>query len=97
METPWTVACEAPPSMGFSRQEYWSGLSFPPPGDLPDPGIKPKSLKAPALQAGSLPLSHQGIEHSINARKGYSKAHHSFLFQSSDSQSCNPTEALKVE
>ena len=50
--TPWTVACQAPPSMGFSRQEYWNGLPFPSPGDLPDPGIKPES---PALQADSLP------------------------------------------
>ena len=41
--TPWTVACQAPPSMGFSRQEYWSGLPFPSPGDLPDPGIEPLS------------------------------------------------------
>jgi len=38
---PWTVACQAPPSMGFSRQEYWNGLPFPSPGDLPDPGIEP--------------------------------------------------------
>ena len=49
--TPWTVAYQAPPSMGFSRQEYWSGLPFPSPEDLPDPGIEPKS---PALQADSL-------------------------------------------
>ena len=49
--TPWTVACQTPPSMGFSRQEYWSGLPFPSPGDLPDPGMEPGS---PALQAGSL-------------------------------------------
>jgi len=41
--TPWTVACQAPLSMGFSRQEYWSGLPFPPPGDLPHPGTEPKS------------------------------------------------------
>ena len=41
--TPWTVAYQAPPSMGFSRQEYWSGLPFPSPGDLPDPGIEPRS------------------------------------------------------
>ena len=47
--TPWTVAHEASLSMGFSRQEYWSGLSFPPPGDLPDPGITPTSLASPAL------------------------------------------------
>ena len=49
--TPWTVAHQAPPSMGFSRQEYWSGLPFPSPGDLPNPGIKPRS---PALQADAL-------------------------------------------
>ena len=41
--TPWTAAYQAPPSMGFSRQEYWSGLPFPSPGDLPDPGMKPGS------------------------------------------------------
>ena len=41
--TPWTVAHQAPPSMGFSRQEYWSGLPLPFPGDLPNPGIKPGS------------------------------------------------------
>ena len=41
--TPWTVACLASLSMGFSKQEYWSGLPFPPPGDLPDPGIEPVS------------------------------------------------------
>ena len=41
--TPWTVAHQAPPSMGFYRQKYWSGLPFPSPGDLPDPGIEPRS------------------------------------------------------
>ena len=45
--------------MGFSRQEYWSGMPFPPPGDLPDPGIEPVSPGAPALQANSLLLSHR--------------------------------------
>ena len=49
--TPWTVDHQAPPSMGVSRQEYWSGLPFPSPGDLPDPGIEPRS---PALQADAL-------------------------------------------
>ena len=48
---PWTVAYQAPPSMGFSRQEYWSGLPFPSPGDLPDPGIE---LGSPAFQADAL-------------------------------------------
>ena len=50
--TPWTVAYQVPPSMGFSRQEYWNGLPYPSPGDLPDPEIKPWS---PALQADTLP------------------------------------------
>ena len=50
--------------MELFRQEYWSGLPFPTPGDLPDPGIKPVSLESPALEAGALPLSHQG---SLNA------------------------------
>ena len=49
--TPWTVAYQAPPSMGFSWQEYWSGLPFPSPGDLPNPGIEPGS---PAFQADTL-------------------------------------------
>ena len=51
--TPQTVACQAPLSMEFSRQEYWSGLPHPPPGDLPDPGIKPVLTLSPALQADS--------------------------------------------
>ena len=55
--TPWTGARQAPLSMGFSRQEHWSGLPFPSPGDLPDPGIEPKS---PALQADSLPSEPPG-------------------------------------
>ena len=55
--TPWTVAYQASPSMGFSRQVYWSGLPFPSPGDLPDPGIKPES---PALQADALPSEPPG-------------------------------------
>ena len=55
--TPWTVAYQAPLSMGFSRQEYWSELPFPSPGDLPDPGIEPRS---PALQVDSLSLVPPG-------------------------------------
>ena len=55
--TPWTVAYHAPPSMEFSRQEYWSGLPFPSPGDLPDPGIKPRSS---TLQADALPSEPPG-------------------------------------
>ena len=55
--TIWTVAHQAPLSVGFSRQEYWSGLLYPPPGDLPDPGIKPMSS---ALQVDSLLLNQKG-------------------------------------
>ena len=55
--TMWTVARQAPLSTGFSRQEYWSGLPCPPPGDFSNPGIEPVS---PALQVDSLPLSHRG-------------------------------------
>ena len=55
--TPWTVAYQAPPSMGLSRQQCWSGLPFPSPGDLPDPGIKPGS---PTLQADALPSEPPG-------------------------------------
>ena len=56
--TPWAVACQAPLPMGFSNQAYWSGLPFPSPGDLPDPGIEPGS---PALQAYILyQLSYAG-------------------------------------
>ena len=57
LATPWTAAHQASLSMGFSRQEYWSGLPFPPPGDLPNPGIEPRS---PALQADSLPSEPPG-------------------------------------
>ena len=55
--TLWIVVHQAPLSSGFSRQEYWSGMSFPSPGDLPDTGIKPTSS---AWQMDSLPLSHEG-------------------------------------
>ena len=60
--TPWTVAYQVALSMGFSRQECWSGLPFPFPGDLPDPGIEPGS---PALQADALPSEPPGNHWSI--------------------------------
>ena len=64
--TPWTVAYQAPLFMGFSRQEYWSGLPFPSPGDLPNPGIEPGS---PVLQTDALPseplCNKIGIEENI--------------------------------
>ena len=53
LETPWTVAHQAPPSMGFPRQEYWNGLPFPSPGDLPDPGVE---LGSPTLQADTFTI-----------------------------------------
>ena len=55
--TPWTVAYQAPPSMGFSKEEYWSGFPFPSQGDLPHPGIKPGS---PAFKTDALPSEPQG-------------------------------------
>ena len=61
--TLWTVAHQTPLSMGFSRQEYWSGLPFPSPGDLPDPGIKPRS---PALQADALTSETPGKPEGTN-------------------------------
>ena len=61
--TLWTVAHQAPMSMEFSRQEYWSRLPFPTPGDLPNPGIQPASLGSPALAGDSLPLGHLGSPH----------------------------------
>ena len=58
--TPFAATCQAPLSMGFSRQEYWNGLPFPPPGDHPNSGIKPESPVSPALQADSLPTEPSG-------------------------------------
>ena len=59
-ETAWTVARQAPLFVGFSRQDYWSGLPCPPLGDLPDPGVEPRF---PALQADSLPSEPPGKPH----------------------------------
>ena len=71
--TPWAVAYQASPSMGFSRQEYWSGLPFPSPGDLPDPGIE---LRYPALEADALTSEPQRIKIHHFADKGlYSQSY----------------------
>ena len=64
--TTWTVAHQAPPSMGFSGQEYWSGLSFPSAGNLPDPGIEPRS---PALQADALTSEPPGKPNGLYFRE----------------------------
>ena len=66
--TPWTVAHQAPLSMGFSRQEYWSGLPFPSPGDLPNPGIKPGS---PVLQADALLYESPGKQKNLFYLKSF--------------------------
>ena len=77
--TSWTIARQAPLSMGFSRQEYWIGLPFPTPGDLADPGIKPTSPVAPALQAYSFPLSiREASCHILNYT--YKQYHMIFVF-----------------
>ena len=69
--TPWTVACQTPLSMGFSRQEHWSGLPFPSPGDLPNAGIKQGS---PALQVDSLPSeTPENTDNIISERGNYTK------------------------
>ena len=61
--TPWTIAHQAPPSVGFSRQEYWSGLLFPSPGGLPNPGMEPRF---PALQTDGLPSEPPGkLQHEL--------------------------------
>ena len=73
-ETPWTVAYQASPSMGFCRQEYWSGLPFPSPGDLPNPGIEPRY---PTLEADTLTSEPPGKAFIIgnwNAKVGSQEA-----------------------
>ena len=77
--TPWAAAHQAPLTVGFSRQEYWSGLPFPSPGDLLDPGIGPVSS---TWQPDSLLLSHQGSLCNICVRgdeDGYSQLHNALL------------------
>ena len=68
LANPWTVAYQTPLSMGFSRQEYWSGLPFTSPGDLPNPGIEPRT---PALEADSQQLSYKGrpMQHYLDIKK----------------------------
>ena len=68
--TLWAVAHQAPLSMGFSRQEYWSGLPFLPPGDLPEPGIKPVSPAASALKVDSLPSEPPGLPQMHESKNG---------------------------
>ena len=67
-ETPWTIDCQAPPFMGFSRQEYWNGLPFPSPGDFPDSGIEPSS---PELQADALRSEPPGKNLVLDPKASY--------------------------
>ena len=60
--TPWTVAYQTPPAIEFSRQEFWSGLPFPSPGDLPDPGIEPRS---PTMHVNTLPSETPGKDEAL--------------------------------
>ena len=69
-EAPWTVACQVSLSIGFSKKEYWSGLPFPPPGDLPDPGIKSKSPPPPIL-AGEFFTSEPPGNPWLHVARGY--------------------------
>ena len=68
----WTVACKAPLSKGISRQEYWIGWCFPPPGDLPDPRIEPASLTSPALAGSFFSTSTTGEAHKYLCNVNYS-------------------------
>ena len=68
--TQWTVAHQAPPSMGFSRQEYWSGLPFPFPGDLPDPGIEPRSSTLQAEALSSEPPTENSVSLNLSCLIG---------------------------
>ena len=101
--TPWTVGHQASLSMGFSRQEYWSGLPFPPQGDLPIPGIELVSPPFPALQADSLPLSNRGSPQLSSYLLNYVKNHMSLGKDNSPAesqlrpQSCTaPTPTLQL-
>ena len=77
--TPWTVAHQAPLSMEFSKQEYWSGLSCPPPGDRPDPRIKPAFPASPALQVDSLPTELPGKPLFVCNNDLFPSAHSSYV------------------
>ena len=75
--TPWTIALQAPLSMEFSMQEYWNGLPFPTPGDLPDPGIEPACLASPALAGGfftTAPLEKTGFPRWLHGKESTCQA-----------------------
>ncbi|CAM9903543.1 unnamed protein product [Rangifer tarandus platyrhynchus] len=87
--TPWAVTCQAPLSIGFSRQEYWSWSPFPSPGDLPHLGIKPESPLPSALQADSLPAEPSGKPKQIKAHlfegeRGHIALNHNSVIDTDD-------------
>ena len=92
----WTVAHQAPPSMGFSRREYWSGLPFPSPGDLPNPGIEPRS---PTLQADALTSDPPGKPFVLNvihkaSPPSLDSRHHLFPQKNDSWENCRPSREL---
>ena len=92
--TLWTAARQAPLSMGFSRQEYWSGLPCPPPGDLPDPGIKPQSLVSPTLASGFFTMS--ATQEALNTEISPPNPLLSSLFLTKDVRGIAQINATKV-
>ena len=92
--TSWTVALQAPLSMGFSRQEYWSGLPCPPPGDLPDPGIKPTSLMSPALAGGFFTTSTIWDSESLSERGGKRQTDDTYSWSIKGSQDSVPARLV---
>ena len=80
--TPWTIVRQAPLAMEFSRQEYWSGLPFPPPGDLPDPGVELMSLASPALAGRFFTTESPGSSKCASTVHSYSVLHDSPLYES---------------
>ena len=86
--TLWTVDCQVPVPMGFPRQEYWSGLTFPPPGDLPGPGIEPASLTSPALAGGFFTTSATWEAHPITVCQMYAW-HIQYSLMALNSRRCN--------
>ena len=90
---PWTVACQCLLSMGFSRQEYWNGLPFPSPGQLPKPGIEPLSLMSPELEAGPLLLT----SHFMGNRWGNSGNSVRLYFEGLQNQMQMVTTAMKLK
>ena len=92
--TPRTVACQAPLSMGFSRQEYWSGLPCLPPGDLPDPGIEATSLMSPALAGGFFTTSTTWDSESLSERGGKRQMDATYSWSSRGSEGSVPARPV---